>query len=137
MGITCSECDQVASCYTCKLPTYYAHIEGKGLKTVSQIFSCCGEIRNVTLIKKPMVTGVTQGAEVISSIMVLPSSITTAPTLEARGNTSGRGLSNTAKEVNNCAALSGGLGALAILMGLGLVGVIIGWVWSCHRRRER
>ena len=40
------------------------------------------------------------------------------------------------KEVNNCAALSRGLGALAALMVLGVVGVVLGWVWSCLRRRK-
>ena len=39
------------------------------------------------------------------------------------------------REVNNCAALSGGLGALAALMALGMVGVALGWVWSCSKGR--
>ena len=53
------------------------------------------------------------------------------------GNTSGGGgVNQTAKEVNNCAALSGGLGALAALMTLGVVGVVLGWAWSCQRRRK-
>ena len=37
----------------------------------------------------------------------------------------------------NCAALSGGLGALAALMALGMVGVVLGWVWSCQRRKGK
>ena len=45
---------------------------------------------------------------------------------------------NTCKrEVNNCAALSGGLGALTVLMALGMVGVALGWVWSCSKGRRK
>lgn len=37
----------------------------------------------------------------------------------------------------NAAALGGGLGALSIILALGLVGVVTGWVWSCHNRSRR
>ena len=36
----------------------------------------------------------------------------------------------------NTVAVGAGLGILSIVLGLGLVGVVIGWVWSCHKRRE-
>ena len=35
---------------------------------------------------------------------------------------------------NNCAKLAGGLGVLTAVMTLLLVGVVLGWVWSCHKR---
>jgi hypothetical protein len=35
------------------------------------------------------------------------------------------------------AALGGGLGGLSAILTIFLVGVVIGWVWSCHRRREK
>ena len=36
----------------------------------------------------------------------------------------------------NTAAVGAGLGILSIVLALGVVGVVIGWVWSCHKRRE-
>ena len=40
----------------------------------------------------------------------------------------------------DCTALARGLGPLVVVMAIGLVGVVLGWVWSCHRKspiRER
>ena len=39
------------------------------------------------------------------------------------------------QQQKDCTALAGGLGALAAFMALGLVGVVVVWVWSYHRRR--
>ena len=33
-------------------------------------------------------------------------------------------------------AVGAGLGILSIVLALGLVGMVISWVWSCHKRRE-
>ena len=33
----------------------------------------------------------------------------------------------------NCVAVGAGLGTLAAVLILVLVGVVLGWVWSCHR----
>ena len=41
------------------------------------------------------------------------------------------------KEVYICTPLTGGLGALVVVMAIGLVGVVLGWVWSCHRKRGK
>ena len=32
-------------------------------------------------------------------------------------------------------ALGGGLGVLSAVLAILLVGVVLGWVWSCHRKR--
>ena len=36
-----------------------------------------------------------------------------------------------------CTALGGGLGILSAVLTILLVGVVLGWVWSCHRRRGK
>ena len=50
--------------------------------------------------------------------------------------TGGR-VNQTAKEVNNCAALSGGLGALVALMAVGMLGVVLGWIWSYQKMKRK
>ena len=37
---------------------------------------------------------------------------------------------------DNCTALGGGLGILSAVLAILLVGVVLGWVWSYHRRRK-
>ena len=39
-------------------------------------------------------------------------------------------------ETVTCTALGGGLGTLAAVLILILVGVVLGWVWSCHRKNK-
>ena len=34
---------------------------------------------------------------------------------------------------DSCTAIGGGLGTLAVVLALTLVGVVLGWVWYCHR----
>ena len=70
--------------------------------------------------------------------MIMPqtSCTVTPPSMQAATrNVSGTGHCQT-KEYN-CTALSGGLGALAALMALGVVGVALGWVWSCQKGRRK
>ena len=47
------------------------------------------------------------------------------------------GGAQSAESCDSCpslAALGGGLGVLCAILALLLVGVVVGWVWSCHRR---
>ena len=41
------------------------------------------------------------------------------------------------QESVTCLALGGGLGGLCAILALLLVGVVVGWVWSCHRRTRK
>ena len=52
-------------------------------------------------------------------------------------NTSGGGVDQTAEEVNNCAALSGSLEALVALVAVGMLGVVLGWIWSYHKIKRK
>ena len=38
---------------------------------------------------------------------------------------------------DSCTAIGGGLGALAAVLALTLVGVILGWVWHCRRNNRK
>ena len=38
---------------------------------------------------------------------------------------------------DNCTAIGGGLGALAVVLALTLVGVVLGWVWHCRRNKKK
>ena len=38
---------------------------------------------------------------------------------------------------DHCTALGGGLGILSAVLAILLVGVVLGWVWSCHRRKGK
>ena len=38
---------------------------------------------------------------------------------------------------DSCTAIGGGLGALAVVLVLTLVGVVLGWVWHCHRNKGK
>ena len=38
---------------------------------------------------------------------------------------------------DSCTAIGGGLGALAVVLVLTLVGVVLGWVWHCHRNNRK
>ena len=40
-------------------------------------------------------------------------------------------------EAVTCTALGGGLGTLAAIQMVILVGVVLGWVWSCHRKIKK
>ena len=82
---------------------------------------------NSITLKEQMVTTVTergQCTQVVPSITVQTSC---PPSMQAAAGTG----HPQAKEYN-CAALSGGLGALAALMAVGMVGVALGWAWSYH-----
>ena len=39
------------------------------------------------------------------------------------------------RRIDSCTAIGGGLGALAAVLALTLVGVVLGWVWHCHRNK--
>ena len=64
---------------------------------------------------------------------VVPNRTQQPPCTAANGNVQRRGQD----QVNNCPALAGGLGALTAVMALGLVGMVLGWVWSCYKRRGK
>ena len=75
-----------------------------------------------------MVTTVTergQCTQVVPSVTLQTSCTVTPPSMQTAG---WKGHPQA-----NCAALSGGLGGLAALMALGMVGVALGLAWSCHR----
>ena len=38
---------------------------------------------------------------------------------------------------DHCTALGGGLGLLSAVLAILLVGVVLGWVWSCQRMRGK
>ena len=38
-------------------------------------------------------------------------------------------------KIDSCTAIGGGLGALAVVLALTLVGVVLGWVWHCRNKR--
>ena len=38
---------------------------------------------------------------------------------------------------DSCTAIRGGLGALAVVLTLTLVGVVLGWVWHCRRNSNK
>ena len=38
---------------------------------------------------------------------------------------------------DSCTAIGGGLGALAVVLALTLVGVVLGWVWHCRRNKGK
>lgn len=69
-----------------------------------------------------------QCTEVVPNRTQQPPCTVTSPA--ANGNVQRRGQD----QANNYPALAGGLGALTVVMALGLVGVILGWAWSCRRR---
>ena len=74
-----------------------------------------------------------QCTQVAPSITLQTSCTVTPPSMQAAaGNMTGTGHPQA-----NCAALSGGLGVLAALMALGMVGVVLGWVWSCQKRKGK
>ena len=78
-----------------------------------------------------MVTTVTergQCTQVVPSVTLQTSCTVTPPSMQAAG-----GKGHLQVKEYNCAALSGGLRALAALMALGMVGAVLGWVWSCQR----
>ena len=82
-----------------------------------------------------MVTTVTERGkctQVVPSVTLQTSCTVTLPSMQTAG-----GKGHTQAMEYNCAALSGGLGALASLMALGMVGAVLGWVWSCQRQRRR
>ena len=58
----------------------------------------------------------------------------TCPSTEVNGS-AGRGEQQKTETVT-CIALGGGLGTLATVLIFILVGVVLGWVWSCHRNRK-
>ena len=82
-----------------------------------------------------MVTTVTergQCTQVAPSVTLQTSCTVTPPSMKAAG-----GKEHPQAMEYNCAALNGGLGALAALMAIGMVGVALGWAWSCHRRKGK
>ena len=82
-----------------------------------------------------MVTTVTergQCTQVVPSVTLQTSRTVTPPSMQAAG---GKGHPQAMEY--NCASLSGGLGALAALMAIGMMGVALGWAWSCHRRKGK
>ena len=72
------------------------------------------------------------------AVNLSPSTVTTVTIMHnGSGISEAQGRGGNKATITNCAALGGGLGALAGVMFLGLVGVVLGWVWSCHRSREK
>ena len=59
----------------------------------------------------------------------LPSNFTRATVLPG---TSGEGQQT---RTDSSIVIGGGLGALAVVLALTLVGVVLGWVWHCHRNK--
>ena len=41
------------------------------------------------------------------------------------------------RRTDSCTAIGGGLGALAAVLALTLVGVVLGWVWHCRRNKGK
>ena len=82
-----------------------------------------------------MVTTVTergQCTQLVPSVTLQTSCTVTPPSMQAASE---KGHPQAMEY--NCASLSGGLGALAALMAIGMVGVALGWAWSCHRRKGK
>ena len=104
----------------------------------------CSPTTKITTTQQLMVTHIQKctpdGERMVSTIthteQCTPSRTCTATPPGPTGNARETG-QDQAKEVDNCSALAGGLGTLAALMVLGLVGMAIGWAWSYHRRREK
>ena len=50
------------------------------------------------------------------------------------------GIMGTAKDTevlsNKCVGLVGALGVFAAIMSLGLIGVVLGWMWSYYKRTQ-
>ena len=53
------------------------------------------------------------------------------------GGTAGGNSGDSTDPMDYCTALGGGLGILSAVLAILLVGVVLGWVWSCHRKRGK
>ena len=53
------------------------------------------------------------------------------------GGTAGGNSGDSTDPMDYCTALGGGLGILSAVLAILLVGMVLGWVWSCRRRRGK
>ena len=75
----------------------------------------------------------TECPEVKTSELPAPATNTTAaeqPGVRASGE-------GQQSRTDSCTAIGGGLGALAVVQALTLVGVVLGWVWHCRRNTRK
>ena len=70
-------------------------------------------------------------------IISLPHPHSRVPITVAQPNTTESGAGNDIVGQPLCTPLGGGLGILSALLAILLVGVVLGWVWSCRRRRVK
>ena len=61
----------------------------------------------------------------------------TCPIMETSAENKGGTDEQQKTEAVTCTALGGGLGTLAAVLILILVGMVLGWVWSCHRNKSK
>ena len=61
-----------------------------------------------------------------------PRTVTTSPSLPSASNES---MNIARMESQSCATIGAALGIALVLLLFTLVGIIMGWVWSCHRKK--
>ena len=71
---------------------------------------------------------------------IVPTYSTTNTTAAEQAHTQSTGRVRALEEdqqtrTESCTAIGGGLGALAVVLALTLVGVVLGWVWQCRRNK--
>ena len=78
--------------------------------------------------------------ENFATILLADNTMSTGALVQPTATTTGgspMGETQQSESSSSLAALGGGLGGLCAILAILLVGVVIGWVWTCHKQREK